>query len=344
MKWLNVTPRLVLLVAICGAMPTTAVGRTWHIAADGSGEAPTIQAGIDSASAGDEVTLSPGRYSWSNQGGQSLSSGPTMIVLKHGIRLRGEGSRQSTILDAEGLGRVMYIPSNATCTIEGLTVTGGRAKPCFPLRCGLGGGILALNTVGSVIKDNIITHNYAPRGGGGIWADHGSVLIQGNVISLNVTEAGGNGGAGIGVAGSIAFVDVVSNSIVANEGDGIAMGDAGGAVTLNILAFNRTFPGTAFGGRGVSCAFGTPAVSCNDSWGNTGGDAICGSNNGGNLTADPQFCVSDPGQGAGYVLQSDSPCAAGANPCGVRIGAYDVGCSTVGIEPITWSRAKNLFR
>jgi len=55
---------LLALVALFGATTQTPPGhaRTWHILADGSGDAPTIQAGIDSSAHYDTVLVAPGTY------------------------------------------------------------------------------------------------------------------------------------------------------------------------------------------------------------------------------------------------------------------------------------------
>ena len=46
----------------------SSLARTWNVNTAGTGDVPTIQAAIDSAGAGDEIVVAPGRYTWSNQG------------------------------------------------------------------------------------------------------------------------------------------------------------------------------------------------------------------------------------------------------------------------------------
>ncbi len=56
---------LILTLATCFiiiSIPTSSKSRVWLVRADGTGDAPTIQAGVDSAIAGDTVLVAPGVY------------------------------------------------------------------------------------------------------------------------------------------------------------------------------------------------------------------------------------------------------------------------------------------
>src|SRR5437867_4663020 len=104
--------------------------RTWHVRPDSTGDAPTIQAAIDSARAGDEILLAPGVYRRSSQGDNGNRFNPCMVTVKAGLTLRGEAGAESTILDAEGGAggrgaRVIWCPDAGEVRIEGLTLTRG---------------------------------------------------------------------------------------------------------------------------------------------------------------------------------------------------------------------------
>ena len=76
---------LLSLLTLLVAQPSSA--RTWHILNDGTGDAPTVQAGIDSSAVGDTVLVGPGTYL------ENINFNGKDIVLK------GEMGPDLTILD-----------------------------------------------------------------------------------------------------------------------------------------------------------------------------------------------------------------------------------------------------
>ena len=157
-----------------------AAARTWHIRADGSGEAPTIQAGHDSATAGDSVLVSWGSYH-------------EHITIDRMIYLVSEVGPLYTLVDGGGTGRVLTILSSATPGpfLSGFTLQNGydslegggvwvRASGTVIREChiinnnvgtfdsGLGGGVSMAEVSGCVIEECLIRGNYAGSGGGGI--------------------------------------------------------------------------------------------------------------------------------------------------------------------------------
>ncbi len=135
--------------------------RTWYITADGTGDAPTIQAGIDSAAVGDVVLVAAGTYTWSNQG---TGDDYGMIRFWRGVSgfdVRSESGPDVTFLDAEWQGRVMYIQAENDITIEGFTFTRGRAPTSYDS----GGGLIGHLSF-PVIRNCVFTGNTAQYGGG----------------------------------------------------------------------------------------------------------------------------------------------------------------------------------
>jgi predicted outer membrane repeat protein len=153
---------VLFLSTLAAAAPAAA--RTWRVAPDGTGDAPTIQAAVDSARAGDLVLAAPGRYSWTNQG-----SGDDYALIRFlrgatGFTVRAEAGPELTIVDAERRGRVIYIQGgdDSRVTIEGFTITGGQA-PLFGDFCG--GGLLA-HLSSPTFRNCVFAGNAAERGGG----------------------------------------------------------------------------------------------------------------------------------------------------------------------------------
>jgi hypothetical protein len=103
-----------------------------------------------------------------------------------------------------------------------------------------------------------------------------------------------------------------------------------------IIAFNE--------GRALGCIYSEVSVECCDLYGNTDGNAVCGTDLGGNFSLDPLFCDAPNGD---YTLDGCSPCLPGNHPHGVDcglIGALGQGCGATAVEETTWGRVKALYR
>ncbi len=108
----------------------------------------TIQAALNSCSAGDTVLVSPGTYNeniiWPN-----TSS----------ICLMSEYGRDTTIIDGSGTASVIKLTSiDSSTVISGFTIRNGNSS--------LDGGGIYCNSSSPIIRENLIDSNYAKFGGG----------------------------------------------------------------------------------------------------------------------------------------------------------------------------------
>jgi hypothetical protein len=136
--------------------------RIWRINSAKTGDAPTIQAGVDSAGAGDLILVAPGRYTWSGQG---TGTDYGMIFYNRGVtgfELRSETGPETTILDAQRKGRLMYIMGYNDVVIDGFTFTKGEAAE-LGYYCG---GALETHLTSPTIRNCVFTDNHAQNCGG----------------------------------------------------------------------------------------------------------------------------------------------------------------------------------
>jgi hypothetical protein len=280
------------------------VNRTvWRIKADGTGQAPTIQAGLNAAADGDTVLLMDGTYT--GVGNINIDFGGKSILLT------SENGPDVTIIDCQGNNRAfrIYSSEGPNTIISNLTLRNGNQA---------NGASFQLQGTSPTITGNIIEGGNAAAAGGGIYFDGGgSPTIADNIFIGNSASEGGaiycNGGSAI----------IQSNTFIENSatsgGAGLHLRNNSDAiVSNNIIAFGTQGPG-------ILCESGSdPTISCSNIFGNAGGDSLCGTDGGGNISADPLFC--NP-LGSGIVtIFSTSPCAPANNSCGVLIGADSVAC------------------
>jgi predicted outer membrane repeat protein len=340
-----------------------ASARIWHISADGSGDAATIQSGLDSSSVGDTVLVACGVYYES------------AIDVTSGIVLLSEtGESGCVTIDAQGENRVIECHNcDQPTIIAGFTFRNGTPWGYFTY----GGGMYCTLCVSLTITDCAFIGNSADFGGG-LYCDYSSLSIADCVFSDNtVTSYGG----GLFCTGN-SIVDMTHVLVARNHSYGVGGGIACGTPTLTVLSStisgnqadaNEHFgePGgggmylygeatarvehtmiiSSTGGEGIWCTGEiSPEVVCCDIWGNADGDWIgCIADQygvKGNFSEDPKFCDTASGR---LTVETCSPCLPGHHPvgydCGIAIGAYLGGCGCgEATQPTSWGAIKALYR
>jgi len=330
---------------------SSAVADTWNV----PGDAPTIQAGIDSATAGDAVEITCGTYYEHS------------LVMKSGIILRSETSQPGcVIIDAENAGRVITcVDVDPTGVIVGLTLINGSAMGASP--DDLGGGILCDNS--SPALSNCIFRDNAGNYGGGLYCrdgsspaitdcdflDNSSESMGGGLYCFNgssppltsctfsgnhATEAGGGMYCAESCLPTLNGCTFYGNS--SPFGGGITCFDNSPCSLMNCLI--------SFSGEGRAMYYdvgSTPSLECCDLYGNDGGDwmgslfDLLGTL--GNINADPLFCAADPHGDRDWTIQSTSPCLPALSSCG-QIGAWGEGCIGTATAVATWGQLKTTYR
>ncbi len=231
---------LLLSLSVCFLLAVTTVGTgsasTWVVKPDSTGDAPTIQAAIDSAGAGDTVMVICGTYHEHN------------IEIKSGIYLTSAtGTAYCATIDADSLGRVFYCRLvDSTTSIVGFTITNGLMRS-------RGGGMHCSLSHPRVTNCTFL-NNHADSSGGGLYISNSSPVFTGCVFSHNVvTDTSswkGNEGGGVWAhGGSPAFNDCVFSDNEAPYGGGAGLyANYDCWLTLENCVFERN---TSYGGCGA---------------------------------------------------------------------------------------------
>jgi hypothetical protein len=303
------------LVSFC-LLTSEASGRTWHVNPEGTGDAPSVKAGIDSAAAGDTVLVQCGTYYEHD------------IPMKNGVCLTGEpGFPPCATLDAQHHGTLITCNASGFVPtfIEGLALTHAGATA------------MSINGSGLTVRDCVFRDN--PIQDCVVGIAFGSPAFYNCVFHDNLNEA--HGAAPVFSVAYMFTQPVLSHCTMVDNSAGVSMNMDGGITIENsIVAFCRD--GYTFGDDEMP---GPLILNCSNFFGNhAGGDAVIAAYGSACFSADPQFCGIRGSRN--FFLQSDSPCAPGnhpaESPCGL-IGALPVNCGKVDVERKSWGTIKSMY-
>src|SRR2546425_2645156 len=176
--------RLGILLGPCGLSTLAQACAVMRVPAD----QPTIQGGIDAATNGDTVLVSPGTYV------------ENINFKGKAITVASVGGPSVTIIDGGAVASVVTFNSGegAGSVLSGFTIQNGYTS----FASGYEGGGIYIAFSSPQILDNTIINNTGCQGIG-VGAYFGSPLIQGNTIRNNLqTDCWGGGGAGVLVGGN----------------------------------------------------------------------------------------------------------------------------------------------
>jgi hypothetical protein len=146
-------PLICILLVLTAAVP--AAGRTWYVTPDGTGDASTIQAAIDSAAAADTVLLADGTYT--GDGNRDIS------FLGKAVTLRSEsGQPENCVIDCQASAIDQHrafeilLGEGPESRIEGIKMTNGNCSH---------GGAIRIHYSSPTITDCVLCGNKAGTGG-----------------------------------------------------------------------------------------------------------------------------------------------------------------------------------
>ncbi len=248
----------VSLILVSGAVQA----RTWNIANDGTGDAPTIQAGIDSSAVGDTVLVGPGTYN------------EVIDFLGKDIVVKSSAGPDLTIIDGSSSSSDMVVffhsGESRAAVLEGFKVTGGgfgiaisEAEPSIVANIvtnNLGSGnigsaiiMAASSNLGPwspLIMENTVSENGTPMTSSGIGSFEGMIPeIRDNYIARNHAGTGDGGGIWIRADydGTIISHNVIEDNVAGDHGGGIYFGGLRGLTPQAEISYNVLVNNTAEG-------------------------------------------------------------------------------------------------
>jgi parallel beta-helix repeat protein len=280
---------------------------TWIVKSDGTGDAPSIQAALNSASPGDTILVSAGLYVENS-----------IFCNKDDLTLMSVDGPEHTFLeDTEAPPPILTLAGLSGFTLKGFTLQNSVFNAMDVYMCS-----------DVLIEDNIFLDN-----------NFYAVIVElgSNVTIRNCLFCGNSSGMHVMGTGCV----VEGNTVSHNGGYGVYLSSGDFELRNNLIAYNdvgvATDVGTTFT---ASC---NNVFSYSNNYEAT--PDLTGIN--GNISVDPQYCAVDPLGSLNFWIQSDSPCSPGNHPDGFScdlIGKYPVGCGPTSVEEKSWGAIKELYK
>ncbi len=293
-------------------LTSEAEARTWYITVAGDGDAPTINAAMDSCSGGDTILV---------QSGTHVLEAPVFPpYTTERLFIMGETDDPPAIIDC----------SNSTV---GFVYSGGIHDLKQLIIQNAGGAAININlySVGWIrISDNIIRNN----------DQYGILITQSSCdihIFNNLIYSNNSGIASLESMGMWVWANTFADHT----------GTTGTALYIDSYTYTNTIEANIFYDN-TNLLEGMPSnliFKCNDLYNNDNGeDQFLGIDK--NIGVDPQFCSETPYIDGNFYLQSDSPLLYTNHhdeECR-DIGARLSNCGTVATETSSWGRIKAIHK
>jgi hypothetical protein len=319
---------------LIGGAAVAATAETWRIDAEGTGDAPTLQAAIDAAESGDTILLAPGIYR--DVVTRTVKGGETTAVafLKRGLTIAGEDPLVTFVDGEEDHQCLVGENLDSDTKLQGITLLHGDAlHESTP--AGRGGGGLLLYDSSPELRNLRFVGCNSLDGGGGLRVAGGydDQRIEVSGCAFIYCWSGGRGG-GVEMIG-LGDADVKRNTFAGNfsevRGGALAVVGFPARVYSNVWWLNCAHEKAG----SLWCEDANVDAECNIFWQNIPeigeGDLECevriGDGEEANRIVDPLFCDV---QAENFAIHTDSPASEkNSEECG-PIGAYGPAC---GIRP-----------
>ena len=185
------TFRLLISAGLLLGLPALSISRTWYVAADGSGDAPTIEAAVDSSDANDVILVGSGTF--------DIGVEEIALQLKPNTSLISEGGPALTFLQpGGGIAQPLTLGLTDSCELGGFTVR----KAGLSTISAYGDGIEIHDSIIESSLQGIVTdgaasihHNLILGGGVAITIydpSPGVTVINNNIIIGQIDRCDGN--------------------------------------------------------------------------------------------------------------------------------------------------------